>query len=217
MRQKDPIPMNASILKKVAMAVTGLAWFGFLLSHLSGNLLLFRGAETFNAYAEFLESLGGLLYIAEVALILFLAIHVFSGIRVTIENRRARPVAYRQNRSAGASSVGSRTMIVGGVILAVFIVIHVKSFKFSDHHGPMGLYGVVNAAFADPLTVAGYVLAMLALGLHLSHGLSSAFQSLGLVKPAWREKLRTMGTALGWLIACGFISMPLGLFWLGRR
>lgn len=197
-----------SILKKTAMAVTGLAWIGFLVGHLAGNLQIFAGSEKFNAYAQFLASLGGLLYVAEVSLIAFLAMHIYSGISVTRENRAARPKDYAARSINGESTLASRSMAVGGVILAVFIVSHVVMFKYGDMTGPGGLWGLVIREFKNPLVVAWYLLAMVALGMHLSHGLQSAFQTLGALKPAWRPKLRQVGGAFGWLIALGFGALP---------
>lgn len=199
----------ASILKKTAMALTGLGLFGFVVTHLAGNLTIFGGAGSFNAYADKLASLGPLLWAAEVGLVILFLVHAYSGIRVTIENRRARETRYQVKATAGEATIASRTMAIGGVILLIFVVLHVRMFKFGDHSGPDGLWGLVIASFQDPLIVAGYVIAMVALGLHLSHGFSSAFQTLGASKPLWRPRLRRLGTGLGWLIALGFAAMPI--------
>jgi succinate dehydrogenase / fumarate reductase cytochrome b subunit len=201
-----------SILKKVAMAFTGLALFGFVVVHLSGNFLLFGGSKPFNAYADKLKDLGALLYLAEVGLILFFAVHIYSGIRVSLENRRARPTPYAVKATAGSATLASRTMAIGGIILAFFVITHVKMFKFGDASQAEGLWGLVIHTFHNPLMVAWYLLAMGALGLHLSHGFSSAFQTLGAHKPAWRARLRSVGFALGWLIAIGFSSLPIWSF-----
>ncbi len=198
----------ASIIKKAAMAITGLAWVGFLVSHLTGNLLLIVGADEFNKYAATLASFGPLLWVAEIGLLAFLATHVYSGIRVTLENKNARPRSYAMaQRQRG--TLASRTMIVGGTILTIFLILHIYAFKFSDHSAPGGLHGVVAAAFKNPLTVAWYEVAMLALGLHLSHGIGSAFQTLGVSKITWRNRFRTLGMALGWLLAAGFMTLPI--------
>ena len=204
--------ISISIIKKVAMSVTGLAWAGFLIGHLSGNFLLFRGPEAFNDYAHFLESTGALLILAEASLILFLLVHVYNGVRVTLENRRARPTKYAVSNTKGEATWASRTMMLAGTILLVFIVTHVQMFKFGDHAQEFGLWGLVVRTFSDPLMVAWYTLAMLALGLHLGHGFGSAFQTLGVVRPTWRARLRTFGYAFGWAIALGFTSLPLYAF-----
>lgn len=205
----------ASILKKFVMAITGLLWFGFLVAHLTGNFLLMKGEESFNAYAKLLESTGALLYAAEVALIVFLVSHIYSGIQTAVENRSARPRDYEVKKTNGRATVFSRSMLVGGVIMAVFIVTHVASFKFGDHGGEGGLHGLVMRSFANPLTVAWYVLAMIAIGMHLSHGLGSAFQTLGVSRTAWRVRLRNAGLVFGWLVAGGFVSLPIWAFLTG--
>lgn len=202
----------ASIVKKTAMALTGLAWVGFLIGHLTGNFLLFQGPEKFNAYAHFLESTGGLLILAEIGLAVFLLTHIYSGIKVSLENRAARPRDYEVKATNGKASLFSRSMAVGGVITAVFIVTHIFAFKLSSHDVEDGLHGLVMRSFQNPLTVAWYILAMFAIGMHLSHGFGSAFQTLGVSKPVWRNRLKSAGLVLGWLIAGGFMSFPIWAF-----
>ena len=201
------------------MALTGLAWFGFLIGHVTGNFLLFSGEEKFDAYAKMLEDTGGLLIIAELTLIAFLATHVYSAIRLTNANRAARPQTYAVNTTRGRASLASRTMAAGGIILLIFIVTHVYMFKFGatdiKEDGARALYALVMDSFQNPLVVIWYVLAMLALGLHLSHGFGSAFQTLGVLNPAWRTKLKSGGIVFGWAIAACFISMPIYAFLAG--
>lgn len=204
--------MLASIVKKTAMAVTGLAWFVFLVGHLTGNFLLLQGETKFNDYAKFLESTGALLYLAEIGLIVFLATHIYSAVRVYRENRAARPRDYELKRTNGRATVYSRSMMVGGVIILVFLVTHVASFKFGDHGGVGGLHGLVVRTFQNPLIVAWYILAMVAVGMHLSHGFGSAFQTLGVTRTVWRARLRNAGLVLGWVIAAGFIALPIWAF-----
>jgi succinate dehydrogenase / fumarate reductase, cytochrome b subunit len=198
-----------SILKKVAMAITGLGLFVFLIAHLSGNLLILMGPEAFNAYPVKLRELGPLLYAAEAGLAAFFVLHIYSGIRVTLENRKARPERYEVANTAGEATLASRSMAIGGVLLAVFLIIHLKMFKFSSWDVPNGLWGLVVDTFGNPLWVAFYELAMIALGLHLSHGFSSAFQTLGALKPRWRPRMRQVGFALGWALAIGFMILPI--------
>lgn len=200
----------SSILKKTVMALTGLALVGFLIAHLSGNFLLFKGDKAFNAYAEFLEHQGGLLIAAEAGLLAVFLLHIYSAIRVTLENKAARPVPYETKQSGGTSTFGSRTMMISGAIILLFVILHVKMFKFTDHEGVDGkLYGLVMEAFANPLIALAYMAAMVVLGLHLSHGFSSAFQTLGLTKPGWAKCYKKAGLVVGWLIALGFFTMPL--------
>lgn len=199
-----------SILKKVTMAITGLLWAGFLVSHVSGNFLLYKGPEAFNGYSEMLHKLGGLLYLAEAGLVAFLALHIVSGIQLTLRNRAARPQPYGAARTNGKATLFSRSMIVGGLLIAIFIPLHVASFKYGDMSGPDGLYGLVVRSFGENKAMAAwYVLVMIAVGMHLAHGLGSAFQTLGVGNAERRTLLRKAGLAVGWAIALGFMSMPI--------
>lgn len=205
----------ASIIKKSLMAITGLLWTGFLIGHLTGNFLLFQGPEKFNAYAAFLESTGGLLIAAEAALVVFLATHIYWAISVSKQNKAARPDDYEVKTTNGRASAFSRSMLVGGIVMLVFIITHVWMFKFGNHGGVDGLYGLVVRSFGNPLTVAWYVLAMVAIGMHLSHGFGSAFQTLGVSHTAWRTRLRNGGVVFGWLVAGGFMSLPIWAYVAG--
>lgn len=199
----------ASILKKALMAVTGLCWFVYLILHLLGNLLLWAGPDKYNEYAHALIS-NPLLIPAEIVLVVTLLAHMFTAWRVTNENNAARPQAYAVKvPSSGSSTFASRTMWYGGVILLLFIVIHVWMFKYGDQSGTHGLWGLVVRSFKNPLIALMYIVAMLPLGLHLSHGFASAFQSLGALQPHWRPAFRTTGQVVGWVIAAGFILLPL--------
>lgn len=199
----------ASILKKSLMALTGLCWFGYLVLHLLGNLALWAGPERYNEYAQALIS-NPLLIPAEIVLVVTLIVHIASAWRVTNENNAARPQRYVMKvPSSGSSTLASRTMWYGGVILLVFIVLHVWMFKYGDQSGAHGLWGLVVRSFKNPLITLLYVVAMVPLGFHLSHGFASALQSLGALLPHWRPCLRRGGQVLGWLIAAGFIILPL--------
>ncbi len=199
----------ASILKKALMALTGLIWFVFLILHLLGNLLLWAGPEAFNAYAHTLVS-NPLIIPAEICLVLFLIVHVGSGWRVTNENNEARPQPYMTKMlTSGSSTLASRTMYYGGLVILVFLIIHIWMFKFGDQGGDKGLWGLVVRSFKNPLIALWYVVAMIPLGLHLSHGVASAFQTLGLLQPHWRQGCKKAGQVVGWVIAAGFILLPL--------
>jgi succinate dehydrogenase / fumarate reductase cytochrome b subunit len=199
----------SSILKKSLMALTGLLWFLYVIVHLAGNLFLYAGPEQYNAYAEFLLSIP-LLIPAEIALLVFLVVHLVSAWRVTNENTTARPQNYVYKvSSTGSSTFASRTMWYGGVILLLFLIAHVWMFKFGNHAGELGLWGLVVHSFKNPLISAAYIVAMLSLGLHLSHGFSSAFQTVGVTPSHWRSGMRKTGVVLGWLLAFGYILLPL--------
>jgi len=206
----------ASIPKKVVMAITGLGWFLYVILHLAGNLLLYVGPERYNDYARALVS-NPLVYPAEVGLLVFLVLHLSTGWRVTWENSAARPQPYLYKvPSTGGSTFASRTMWYGGVILLLFLIIHVWMFKFGNHAGEHGLWGLVVRSFKNPWITAAYIFAMLPLGLHLSHGFSSALQTLGALQPHWHAGLKTTGMVLGWVLALGYILLPLWALFLAE-
>lgn len=195
------------------MAVTGLGLVGFLVAHLAGNLFIYSPHGVgFNHYAQMLED-NPLLIPAEIALLALFLVHIFLAITVTRENFAARPTAYQDKRTAGESTFASRTMMISGFIILIFIVIHIYMFKFGDKRGPnneLVLWELVIRCFQNPLVVAWYVLAMIVLGMHLSHGFSSAFQSLGLIhKQGCRKQWRLAGVIIGWVLALGFAAMPI--------
>lgn len=181
--------LTSSIGRKAVMAVTGVILFGFVLVHLLGNLQIFLGPDALNSYAEHLLSLPALLWPARAVLLLSLVLHMITAVSLSIENRIARPVGYRVQKAV-ASSFASRTMVMTGVITFAFIVYHLLHFTFEtahpqfcelhDAHGREDVYSMVVLSFREPAIAISYVLAMLVLCLHLSHGVQSLFQSLGL-------------------------------------
>ncbi len=198
----------ASIFKKVVMSVTGLLLVGFLVSHLAGNQFIYFGDKAFNGYAGFLESHPEIVYPAETGLLLLFVVHLIMAFRLTLENNAARPLPYGERKTAGESTLSSRTMILTGVIILAFVILHVRQFKFGDKSGTGGLWElVVIKTFQDPMYLAIYVVAMLALGFHISHGIGSAFQSLGLFSRN-RRTMRLIGCTIGWIIALGFLALP---------
>ena len=198
-----------SILKKTAMAVTGVSWFLFLVAHLLGNLSLFQGAEGLTAYAANLHKLGPLILVAEISLLVLMALHVYSAFEVVVANRRARPIGYGMQRTKDRATPASRTMQIGGPIILLFLVVHVRAFRFGGGNVPGGIGAVGMNAFANPGIVAFYLVALVALGLHLSHGLGSALQTFGLSQPKLRANLNLAGLIVGWAITAGFMSLPL--------
>ncbi|MCZ7645040.1 MAG: succinate dehydrogenase cytochrome b subunit [Planctomycetota bacterium] len=199
----------SSIFKKALVALTGLLLIGFLVTHLAGNLYLFGGAKHFDRYAETLEKMGPLLIAAEVGLAAVFLVHVGLAIRLTFENKAARGgTGYEVHENQSAAP--SRFMIVSGILIAIFIVLHIRAFKFGPREEYGGsLYAVVMNAFAHPGVAAFYMLSMLILGSHLTHGFWSVFQTFGLVKPAKRDKVRKVCALLGWGLALGFLTLPL--------
>jgi succinate dehydrogenase / fumarate reductase cytochrome b subunit len=208
-------PLASSIGTKLLVGITGLFLFFYLLIHIAGNLVVFAGPDTFNKYAGALSGNPLVLVIEAVLLVAFL-IHVLKTVTMTLANRRARPVAYVVKKPAGGRSrktLASSTMIVSGIWLLIFVVLHVRAFKFGPMHktpdGLHDLYRLEMDNFANPLVVVFYVLSMLVVGSHLSHGISSAFQSLGLDHPAWTPRILVGGKIAAGLITMGFIVIAL--------
>jgi succinate dehydrogenase / fumarate reductase cytochrome b subunit len=215
---------RSTIGKKAIMAVTGLILVGFVIAHMAGNLQVFVGAARMNAYAAFLQGLGELLWLLRLILFVSLVLHVLMAWQLTRMKRRARPVGYEQ-RHAQVSTVASRTMRWGGVLLLVFIVFHILHFTTgtvfpaASTPDPMypawshtDVYGNVIAAFRTPWVVAFYVVAMLFLLLHLFHGAWSSVRTLGLTKPSRHPLQRRVATVIAVVVWLGFSVVPVGVF-----
>jgi succinate dehydrogenase / fumarate reductase cytochrome b subunit len=205
---------NASIGKKVLVAVAGLLLCGFLVTHLAGNLLLFASEGTFNNYAKTLES-QPLLPLAEALLALIFFVHIAWSIKVRWENKKARPVAYEMERAKGGRTPGSRTMSYTAALVLLFLVVHIKTFKFGNDE--QGLYNLVMTSFRNPFYAGFYVVSLLALMLHLSHGFQSAFQTLGLNHPRYTPLIKKTGMLFALVIAGGFLVIPIWAFVKGGR
>jgi succinate dehydrogenase / fumarate reductase cytochrome b subunit len=217
--------------KKLVTGITGLGLVGFVLLHMVGNLALFSGDQAYNEYSEFLTGMGPLFYLVEAGLVAFFVFHIVTGIKIAIGKRRARPVGYDQYQSAGTPSrqtVSSRSMIITGMILMAFTIFHLISFKFGPggpgNGDPAYLVAydggepirdmalLVREKFASPLYAFGYTAIMLLLTLHLRHGVWSALQSLGAMKPSASGLIYTLGGLLGAAIGIGFLFVPLALY-----
>ncbi|MCH2659030.1 succinate dehydrogenase cytochrome b subunit [bacterium] len=195
--------LSSPIGKKMGMALTGLILYGFLVGHLTGNLLLLKddGGRSFNAYSDFLIN-HPLLIPAEIFLVIVFALHLFLAISVTRDNRRARTVGYQTTQSVGGRSFASHTMIYSGVVILVFLVLHLKTFKYGDK--PSGLYDLVLATFQQTGYLIWYAVAMLVLGFHLWHAFHSAFQTLSIRS----DKIKSLGLVLCLVLAIGFGFLP---------
>lgn len=201
--------------KKVVMGVTGLIGIGFVIMHSLGNLLVFRGPEAINSYSHFLKSTGELLWALRIVLVIAVILHVVAAIQLTRQSNAARPVAYkRQERQA--ATVASRTMGWGGVLLFVFIVLHILHFTTGTIR-PAGVfsredvYANIVASFRIWWVALLYVVAMLALGLHLFHGAWSSVRSIG-VSPASPEPLHhRISLAIALLVWAAFTAVPIAV------
>jgi succinate dehydrogenase / fumarate reductase cytochrome b subunit len=203
--------LNSSIMKKQLMALTGLLLIGFCLSHLLGNVLIVVSADAFNIYAHTLTS-NPLIYVAEAGLAALFLAHLAIAIRLTVENKKARGSAYEMKTNSGqGSTFASSTMIYTGAIILVFLVLHILQFKFGpvymtqiDGVEMRDLHKTVMEYFQGHLNTLWYVVAMICLGIHLSHGFSSAFQSLGLNHKKYNCALKCGGKLLAGFLAAGF-------------
>ncbi len=215
----------SSLGKKYIMALTGFGLFGFVVGHMVGNLQIFLGPEAINRYGSFLKSLGELLWVARVSLIVMVALHVWAAIKLTAENRAARPIAYGEFKPVG-SSYASRTMMMSGLIIAAFIVYHllhftavVKEVNFTgvnfealrDAKGRHDVYRMMVLGFQQPLVSIFYLVAMALLCLHLSHGVSSLFQSLGLKNRRWKPAVDGFAKTIALALLVGYASIPIAV------
>jgi len=210
----SPGLLATTIAKKVVMALTGVILTGFVLAHMIGNLLLYQGAEALNHYAELLQSKPLLIWTARLVLLVSVGLHIWAALSLTRLNRAARPVAYRQT-AYETSTYASRTMQWGGPLLLLFIVYHLLQFTVGSVHPDFirgDVYHNVVIGFQSPLVVFFYVLSMVALSLHLFHGIESMLQTLGLSHPRYNG-LRTMiGAAYAAVVTVGNLSFPLSVF-----
>jgi succinate dehydrogenase / fumarate reductase cytochrome b subunit len=213
---------SSSVGMKLLIGVTGLALFLYLILHIGGNLMVFLGPDTFNQYSHTLLS-NPLIVPVEVGLLLVFLLHIYKTVTMYLANQQARPARYKVKRSAGPPSrktFASSTMIFSGLWLLLFVVIHVKTFKFGAEYeraGVRDLYRLEMENFSNPLVVAFYILSMLVVGSHLWHGVSSAFQSLGADEPRWTPRVLAAGKLLAVLIAGGFIVIALWAHFAGVR
>lgn len=206
--------------KKYVMAITGIMLFGFVVAHMLGNLKLFLGATPLNHYAEWLRDLGEpalprttVLWGMRLGLIAAFFLHIVAAAQLTLINRKASPVAYKQ-RDYVAANYASRTMRWSGIIVALFVIYHLMQFTWGNVHNDFikgDVFHNVVVGFSIPWVVAVYVLANLALGLHLYHGLWSMFQSLGLNNPKFNKMRTRFAQTFAAVITLGNISMPLAV------
>lgn len=197
-----------SIGKKLLMAVTGLCFCCFLTLHLAGNLTIYGGKDTFNAYAEHLHSLGPLLNVAEWILLTLAVIHVLTGAILFYQNFRSRPVGYAVKKRAGGRSLGSATMPYTGFIILAFVVFHLLNFHFVDKSNTT-IYQIVSKAFADPVYVSIYLAAMIVVAVHVSHGFWSLFQTIGANHPKYMPLIMGASIVFCLIVGIGFGFIPI--------
>jgi succinate dehydrogenase / fumarate reductase cytochrome b subunit len=210
----------SSIGAKLVMATTGVLLFGFVLSHLTGNLLMFAGPDAMNAYAHWLQEKGMLLWAARAGLLVIFTVHIGSAIRVHRQNRAARPDSYAVS-SYLATTYAARTILVSGLVVLAFVIYHLLHFTLGvtnpeyllmlDPQGRRDVYGMVVTGFENRAVALSYIVAMLLLSSHLSHGLTSLFQTFGLHGPSFKLLADKVGPAVAIVIFIGFASIPLAV------
>jgi succinate dehydrogenase / fumarate reductase, cytochrome b subunit len=200
--------LTSSIGKKLLMALTGFSFILFLTMHLAGNLTLLGGRSMFNAYADRLHELGLVLVASEYGLLFLAIVHIVVGLSLFYHNFKARPVRYHVNKSAGGRTLGSATMPYTGILLLVFIVFHLMNFSFVDK-SQTTIYDIVSSAFSNPVYVIGYVFAMILVAVHVSHGLWSAFQTLGANHPKYMPAVRILSIVFALMVGIGFGMLPI--------
>jgi len=204
---------EAAIGKKIVMAVTGLVLVGFVFFHMAGNLQVLGGAAKINHYAELLRTSMPLLWAARVVLIASVVLHIRAALQLYALKAAARPVAYAKKAHRGAT-LASRTMIWSGYALALFIVFHILHFTTGTVHSDFiegDVFHNVTTAFKNPVIAGVYLVSMGFLFMHLSHGLFSFTQSLGLSHPRYSAFARATAKVLAIIIAAGFAAVPIAV------
>jgi succinate dehydrogenase / fumarate reductase cytochrome b subunit len=211
---------HSSIGKKIVVAFTGILLVGFLLGHMAGNLLVFAGRDALNDYAQFLHHMlhGAGIWIARIGLLVALVLHILATVSLTIHNKAARNEKYAHGATVQASK-SSRLMIVSGLIILAFIIFHILHFTVrvdphlanltdpaEDRHDT---FGMVVAGFSVPWVVLFYVVAISLLCSHLSHGIASIFQTLGLRSAKTEKATTSLAWAITILLWIGFLVIPL--------
>lgn len=207
---------TSSIGKKQIMALTGFGLLGFTFTHMAGNLLLFLGGDSFNYYAHQLIS-NKFIYVAEAGLAGLFLLHIVLAILLRLQNMAARPVSYYvKTRTTRGETFASMTMPATGMIILLFLIIHLINFKYGSYYETTidgetvrDLYRTVVEYFANPVYVAWYVFAMLALGLHTSHGVKSAFQTWGANHPKYNQLVELASLLYGLTVAVLFSAMAI--------
>lgn len=207
---------HSQVGKKIVMAVTGLIGVGFVIGHMIGNLQVFEGPAKINSYAHFLHgTLGNALWVVRLVLIAAVVLHVTAAVQLTRQKQKARPpqLAYKKWEPQ-ISTFASRSIRWGGAYLLVWLVFHILHFTvraiFPDY-SETDVYGNIVEGFSHPLVVAGYVVAMAFLALHLYHGAWSSVRTLGLSRPRPRPTSRSIATAVAVIVSLGFVAVPLAV------
>ena len=208
---------QSSIGKKWIVALTGLVLVGFVTGHMIGNLQIFLGHEALNRYAAFLQGLGELLWVIRGVMLACIGVHIITTALLWVQNNAATPQKYAVNNPQ-AATIAAKTMIVSGLIVVSFLVFHLLHFTalaihpewklWEDELGRHDVYSLVIVGFRDPLVTGFYLLGLFLLCLHLSHGIQSFIQTLGVRTRKIAEPISFASPYLAGLIFLGYASIP---------
>lgn len=216
---------RSSLGKKYIMAVSGLLMFLFVIGHLAGNLQFFLGPESINRYGHFLQTNLELLWPARIILLIVLVLHIWAAVKLSAENKAARPVAYA-NWNPTVASYASRTMLMSGLIVFAFIIYHLLHYTlvikgingsgqdfagFMDPEKRHDIFKMMVVGFSIPWVSIFYIIGIALLCLHLSHGVSAMFQSLGWKNKVYGPCLDSGARLIAWLIFIGYVSIPISV------
>jgi succinate dehydrogenase / fumarate reductase cytochrome b subunit len=204
---------ESTIGKKAIMAVTGLILFGFLIVHMLGNLQVFLGRDVMNHYAETLHGNPALLWTVRTILLISVALHIWASIQLSIIKKDARPVSYVKRANVG-SSWASRSMMLSGPIIAAFVVFHLLHLTTGTIHPQFvelhAYENLVTGFLVVPFALV-YIVVMILIGFHLSHGIWSMFQSMGMSHPRYTPLIKKFASIFSWILVAGFISIPVAV------
>ena len=207
---------GSSLGMKIVMAATGVILVGFIIGHLIGNLQIFAGPEVLDSYARFLKEKPEVIWTARVTLLASVGLHILTAMQLTIRNCSARPIAYRLHMYDEAS-YAARTMVWSGPIIGLFVIYHLLHFTVGIVHPSQpdfraeAVYANVVSGFQQWPVALFYILAVLSLGLHIAHGVSSMFQSIGLNHPKYEPSIRRSAVVLSSVIVAGYVSIPIAV------
>ncbi len=211
---------SSTVGKKYLMGISGLVWAGFVFVHMLGNLTILISPDLYNAYGHAITSNKPLLFATEAALVGALVLHVYLAINLSLTNRKAKGTR-PSNSTNGAKGVtlASQSMAIHGTVILAFIIIHLLTFKFGNHYETTvdgvvmrDLAKLMVEVFSEPLAVVWYIVSLVLLGTHLSHGFGSVFQSFGLLHPAYQTKINLASWTYAGVVTVGFLSNPIYVF-----
>ncbi|MEZ4816027.1 MAG: succinate dehydrogenase cytochrome b subunit [Bdellovibrionota bacterium] len=218
--------LKSTVGRKFVMGLTGLMLAGFVFTHMAGNLIIiFKGADAYNLYGHSITS-NPLYPLIGPGLLGIFIIHILTAISLSLENRKSRASKYIAGATNGekAVPVASRTMVYSGTILLAFLISHLITFKYGTHYSTLvgdievrDLARLFFEVFTSPIYVVGYLISLIAVGLHLKHGFAAAFQSLGFWHPRYTPVLKCLAALYGIVVALGFMSQPLYAFFIYKQ